>query len=1057
MRVFSRAGHRSAPAVLSLAVLFAAGLFAPPTLDAQITRGAVSGTVRDTSGAVIPGATVTVTNMDTNVGRSAVSDTQGFYRAAALEPGRYMVKAELAGFSTTETPDVVVRSATEVTVDVELRIAGVGEEVTVTAEATAIQLDKSSPTIGTSLTERQVVEMPLPGGRNINNLIATSPNVSVTTGQGTFAAAGQRSRNNNYMIDGSDNNDISVTISTSPVVPEAVAEFQVITNAYSVEFGRNSGAQVNIITKSGTNRFRGDAWSYHTDSKFYSLTNIEKASGLDEAAPFYRNQSGFDLGGPIVRDRTFFFGLYQWDGQRPEGGPGGSVRIPTPAGFAALQNVPLGAGQPASSRQAVLQQIQFLQDIYGQGVTFRSLQNVLVNGVPIETGLTNVNIVDPSTYHTYLGRVDHRLSNNDNVTFRYSYTPREDNNAISNCAFGELFCGSQSLKDTNLAASNTHIFTSRLLNEFRFSLVRRDLSFPENDPVTPTTGITGLFTIGGLSNFPQGRVSNAYQFSNTSTWTRERHTLKFGVDLRRNILDNEAAFNSKGSFTFTNLQNYMNNNAFAFTQALQVASFIAKQWQSYFFVQDDFRVTPDLTVNLGLRYEISGSPLGFFGATDAESLGALVPGPVQMDKNNWAPRVGFAWSPRSQNRLLGDGQTVIRGGFGVGYDVLFYNLLTVNASNYPRVATYAVNNVQHVFPNLQQGSAAPVFNPLNTWVNSHPDTENPETRFWSADIQREFGNFVAQVGYTGSKGYHGINQQQMNPAILTEAQRAAAAAGQAIPGVQARRLFPQYGSRIMLPSPVGPDGGDAEARSSYHGMFVRMDKRYARGLQFGGSYTFSKFMSNNDASLGEAGTAQSPQTPQNYFDIGPEWSRSAFDRPHRISVNYLWEIPGPRTGVLGAIIGGWQFSGITWAQSGQPFTIRTGVDSNGDGNAGPDRPNVNPAGSFTWNDNRTEFTNNNYYVTPLNAAGSPLANAQGDGNAGRNSERGAPRYNTDFSLSKRFNLGGQRAVQIRADAFNALNQPNYGVPVNLMNSPSFGQNTNNWGRRSIQFSAKFSF
>jgi hypothetical protein len=1057
MRVLLRTDRWSGPAVLVLVAVFAAGLFLPAISDAQITRGAISGVVRDTSGAVIPGASVTVINMDTNVSRATVSNTQGFYSVAALEPGRYMVRAELAGFSTTETPNVTVRSATEVTVDVELRVAGVGEEVTVTAEATAIQLDKSSPTIGTTLNERQVIEFPLPGGRNINNLIATSPNVSVTTGQGTFAAAGQRSRNNNYMIDGSDNNDISVTISTSPVVPEAVAEFQVITNAYSVEFGRNSGAQVNVITKSGTNRFRGDAWNYHTNSKFYSLTNIEKDSGLDKPAEFKRNQAGFDLGGPIVRDRTFFFGLYQWDGQRPVARPGGSVRIPTQAGFAALQNVPLGAGQPAASRQAVLQQLQFLQNIYGQGVTFRTPQNVLVNGVPIETGLTNVNILDPSTYHTYLGRVDHRLTNNDNVTFRYSYTPREDINAISNCSFGETFCGFQSLKDTNLAASNTHIFTSRLLNEFRFSLVRRDLSFPENDPVTPTTTISGLFTIGGLSNFPQGRVSSAYQFSNTSTWTRERHTLKFGVDIRRNILDNQAAFNSKGSFTFNNLQDYMNNNAFAFTQALQVASFVAKQWQSYFFLQDDFRVTPELTLNLGLRYEISGAPLGFFGATDQESLNALVPGPVQMDKNNWAPRVGFAYSPRSQNRLLGDGLTVMRGGFGVGYDVLFYNLLTVNASNFPRVVTAQQNNVQHVFPNLLPVTAEPVFNPLATYVNSHPDTQNPMTRFWSADVQREFGNIVVQLGYTGSRGYHGINQQQMNPALLTEAQRAAAAAGQAIPGVQARRLHPQFGARIMLPSPVGPDGVDAEARSSYHGMFIRADKRYARGLQFGGSYTFSKFMSNNDASLGEAGTAQSPQTPQNYFDIGPEWSRSAFDRPHRIAVNYLWELPGPRTGVLGAIIGGWQFAGVTWAQSGQPFTIRTGVDSNGDGNAGPDRPNVDPSGSFVWNDNRTEFTNNGFYVTPRNAAGSPQANAQGDGNAGRNSERGAPRYNTDFSLSKRFRLGGQRSFQIRADAFNALNQPNYGIPVNLMNSPSFGQNTNNWGRRSIQFSGKFSF
>jgi hypothetical protein len=1052
---------RKRPGLLAVVTLLAGGFLVPPAAMAQMTRGGVNGTVRDASGAVVPGATVTVTNVATNQTRDTVSDAEGFYRVSALEPGTYIVKASLAGFTTMEVREVIVRPATEATVHVELKVAGLGEEVTVTAEATSIELNKTSPTIANTLNTRAIEQLPLPGGRNLNNLILTSPNVSSTGGQGTYAANGQRSRNNNYMIDGSDNNDISVTISTTPMVAEAVAEFQVITNAYSVEFGRNSGAQVNIITKSGTNRFRGDVWDYYISSNFYSLNNLEKASGLEEPARFNRHQAGVDLGGPIFRDKTFFYGLFQWDGQRPGAAPGTSTRIPTPAGFAALQGVPLGAGQTPASRQAVLDRISFLQNLYGQNLQFRSLQNVMVNGVPIETGLTNVSIVEPSTYKTYLGRIDHRLTSADNITVRLVHTPREDVDQISNCNFGSLFCGSQTLKDTNFAASNTHIFTSRLLNEFRFSLVRRDLSFPENDPQSPTAIIGGFFTVGGASNFPQSRVTNAYQFSNTSTWTREKHTFKFGADLRYNDVDNQAAFDSKGTFNFNNLQDYMNNFATTFAQALQTSSWQAKQWQTFFYLQDDFRITPDLTVNLGLRYEANGAPLGFFGATDPESLGAMVPGLVEDDRNNWAPRVGFAYSPRGNNWLFGDGQTVIRGGYGKSYDFLFYNLLTVNASNYPRVVVPRLDNVQNVYPNLLPVSGTPTFNPLAQWVNSAQETENPESHFWSADLQRELGTFIVQVGYTGSRGYKGINQIHANPGILTDAQAArvmATGSITSIPSVQARRLFPQYGGRLLIPGYEGPGGNDVEARSSYHGGFVRLDRRYSNGLQFGGSYTYGRFFSNNDASLGEGGTVQTPQTPQSFFNYEDEWSVSGFDRRHRLVFNYLWEIPGPREGVLGAIIGGWQIAGVTQTQSGAPFTVRTGVDSNGDGSSGGDRPNINPSGTLTWSDDHSSFTNNGYYVTPLGSNGLPLANTMPNGgNAPRNGERGPSYWNTDLSLSKRFTFLGDRAFIVRIDGFNVLNQDNKGAPEPRMNFASFGENTNNWGRRSFQFSGKITF
>jgi hypothetical protein len=1050
-----RLNSRAARAVV-VAVL--ATILVPSLGMAQMTRGSIAGTVRDTSGAVVPGATVTVTNVATNAAQTVVTDAEGFYRVPALEPGRYTVTTELQSFRKVEQRDVDVRAALETPLDVRLEPAGVGETVQVTAEAGTAGLNKTNPTIATSINARAIEELPLPGGRNINNLVLTVPNASSTTGQGTYAINGNRPRNNNYMVDGSDNNDISVTIATSQIVPESVLEFQVMQNPYSVEFGRNSGGQINVITKSGTNRFTGDFFDYYQSSGMNSRSNIDKANNLTDPAKLIRHQLGGDLGGPVFRDKLFFFGLYQRDsltrGQRPSPT---TVRIPTQAGFAALQNVPLRDGQSAASRQGVLQRIAYLQDVYAGNPVFRNVNNQTVNGVAIETGQTNVPILDPSMYHTWLGRTDYHPIPSDNFTVRYSLNDRLDDNAISNLGFGERFAGYQDLVDTNLAASNAHIFSSNLLNEFRFSLVRRNLNFPENDPVSPSVTITGLFNIGGATNFPQGRITDAYQFSNTTSWTAGKHSLKFGADIRLNDVTNNAAFGSKGSFTFDNLQAYMNNSASRIAQALQTASFDVQQWQTYFFVQDDFRLSSDLTLNLGLRYEWSDVPFGMFGTTDPQVKAAMVPGPAQTDDNNWAPRVGVAYSPRTSNRFLGDGKTVFRGGWGIGYDVIFYNLLTV-ATN-PNVNTLIVNNVNDQYPNKLTGSTTPVFNPLNAWTNMPEGLENPESRFYSLTMQRELGDYLFEVGYSGSRGAKGINQVVVNPAVLTAEQAATVRAGGTIPSVQARRVNPNLGVRTLIPAYVGPAGNDVEAKSEYNALFVSVNRRLRRGLMVNTAYTYSKWMSNNDASLGEGGTGQSSQRPQSMFDYEAEWSRSQFDRPHRLAVSYIWEVPGPRTGVLGQIIGGWQLSGVTSGQSGQPFTIITGVDSNGDAtDTGlSDRPNVNTSGSFVWDKDHKTFTNNGYYTVPLGSNNLPLANSLGNGNAPRNSERGAAWWNTDLSLMKRFDLPGTVQFMARVDVFNLLNQDNYGAPVNSMNSTSFGLNTNDFGRRVIQLGGKFTF
>jgi len=1027
--------------------------------SAQMTRGSLGGTVRDDTGGVLPGVSVTIKNEDTGISRTVVTNAEGFYRAPALEPGKYTVTVQLSGFRSLERNAVQVLTNQETTFNADLKVGGMTDTIVVEDVRGEIELNKTNPNIAMTATSRQAVELPLPG-RNINNLALLAPNTFTAPGSTGISANGNRARNNNFMIDGTDNNDLSVTIQTTPVLPEEVAEYSVGTASFSAEFGRNSGAQINVITRSGTNAFKGEVWDYYRSAGLNSLDNIEKANGLKDPTKFVRHQAGFDFGGPLVKNKTFFFGLFQRDSNRTGETLGATVRVPTPAGYAALQNVPLRAGQSTASRQAVLQRLSFLQGLYSKNPVFRNTANQTVNGVAIETAQANFGRFTPNTTYKFTGRIDHQISSKDTVTARYSLNRPDTLNNNSNTQFAELFAANTATRDHNASISHTHIFGPNSLNEFRASFVRRDLQFPENDPTSPTATITGLFTIGGLNNFPQGRVQNSFQFTNSTSLLRGRHSFKFGADVRYNKLDNQAAFDSKGTFAFGSLENYMNNLATTYTQALQTSSFLAKQWQWFFYAQDDFRINPDLTVNIGLRYELSTVPLGFFGATDQESLNALVPPPVKRDYNNFAPRVGFAWSPRG-NGFFGDGKTSIRGGYGIGYDVLFYNLLTVNASNYPRVVVVTQNNALDVYPNKTTSSGSAVFNPLAGYVNSDEHAQNPLTHFYSASIQREVGkDFVFQLGYTGSTGRHGVNQQQMNPAILTEAQAAlvrATGSQTAIPTVQQRRLFPQYGSRTVIPTDVGPGGNDAQAKSQYHALFVQVNKKMSHGVQAGVSYTLSRLKSNNDESLGVADiTGSASQVPQDYFDISSEYALSVFDRTHRLAVNYIWEVPGPKSGFWKQVAGGWQLSGVTQFQSGQPFTVVTGQDTNGNGSAGGDRPNLTGTGSLDWDSEHKGFTNNNYYTVPRTASGAVLPFSLGNGNGLKTAHRAASWTTTDLSLAKNFPIKKTR-LNVRIDAFNVFDQDNYGVPVTSMSSADFGKNLNNWGNRSLTLSAKLSF
>ncbi len=1058
---------------LRIFLLFLLGTAAP--LNGQLTRGFVSGSVTDSTDAVIRNVQVILINKQTNISRETFTNDVGFYRFVAIDPGNYSMEFRTPGFETHKIDDFAVKTAQEVVINQTLAPASVAAEISV-FETPGSELAKTTATVERTFTEREINELPMQvynNVRDITRLALFAPLVARAPSFTEFSANGQRSRNNNFMLDGVDNNDLTVTNSSLRIIPEAVQQVQLQTVAYSAEFGRSSGAQFSAVTKAGTNLYHGEAWEYHRGNWMEPLGLANKRAGFKETPRYVVNQSGGDMGGPIWKDHTFFFGLLEMNRRREAASASNATAatIPTPDGYAALSAIPLGDGETPTAREAALNALKFLPDIHRLVTNYQNLQNRPINNVMVQTGTIGIPLARPANFWYSVGRIDHRLGNTDNISYRYHLDQSDQPNLQSNTQFGARFAAAQSILRQNHAISYTRIFTNRFLNEARVAYVRSRLSFLENDPQSPTVTITNFFTIGGSNAFPQGRIEQLYQLQDVATIIANRHSLKFGVDVRRNQLFARFGSNSKGTWTFANLADFLNSTPLSLLQAVNEATFNANQWNNAFFFQDDIKATRRLTLNLGVRYEYSTVPFGFFGATNPAIRAAGVRGPVRSDTNNWAPRLGFAYSPTQRSGFLGtvfgDGQTSVRGGFGMGYDVIFYNVLIQTANNYPRVVNFTQTggDVANLFPTLAPKIATiQALNPTSTFINVPEDAQNPTTAFWSLSVQRQFGrDYILEAGYVGNRSYHEIRQRDANPGVLTREQAAAVIASGNPNSVTVLRLNPNWGPRALL---------ETAARGEYHAGYLKFDKRMTKGLLVGLDYAWSANFSDSDEAFGVNDVASSsPQVPQDFFNYRNEWSRSAFDRPHRFALHYLYEVPwfssSGALAALGRIFGGWQVSGFTEAQSGQPFTIRTGVDTVGTlATAFPGRPNYNPGGVFmkdpTTGDLRT-------FVIPVNGTGivtAPsgpngiLANSMpGGGNLGRNTFRGPSFQNWNVSLLKKISFKENWQLQIRGDFVNFWNHRNFQNPVAVMSSPAFGQNTATLltDSRQILLSAKLKF
>lgn len=1073
-----------------------------PDGQGQSLRGSVTGTVVDAQNGSVGDVQVKVTNQGTGISTTIATNELGIYRVSALDPGIYSVEFSKSGFESKKVQDIQLSASQEKTISLTLSVSALSTTLDV-RDVPGTDLSKTNPTIQISLPGEVLDNTPMTtsslvptGTRNFLRFPLLAPNVARVPGQNETAANGHNGRQNNYMLDGVNNNDSTVTLPALFTPPEAIQEVHVQVAPFSAEFGKNIGAQVNVVTRAGSNSFHGEGWDFFRSNALEPLSLQRRKAGLTRNPKTVNHQFGGSLGGPIMQDRTFFFGLLQGYTSRETAAAQASVTIPTPTGFAALAGVPLRSGQSAASRQAVLDAIAFLPEAHPQIKNYDTTSTVTVNGVPIEVG-TFVPVIPQNQNGWYsVLRADHRLSANDQLSYRVHLDDRKKPLNTGNLSFGERFATDSIGSGQNHALSYIRTINSSFVNEARLAYTRLHFGFENRDNVRPTIVITNFNTVrfGSNENFPQARLEQNYQFQNTSTYIRGRQSIRFGMDLARIKLFNNVAAGALGRWIFADLAGFMNNQA---TQALQIPPanrYSLTQTRQAYFVQDDVKITRNLTANIGLRYETASVPLGYFGATDAAVLAAVVPGPGKRDSNNWAPRLGFAYnsdfSEGFLSRILPAGKSTIRGGFGMAYDQLFLGLLQAPSGNYPRntrTQITATAQLVDVYPNFPAPSST--LSSATVFTNIPEDAQMPTTSFWTLSVQREVGKaYSVEIGYSGSRSYHLLRPGEANPGVLSAAKAAAVVAGCTTPalvtgGCENPAGFPR--------SPSGANTTDTgrinsawnsrvayetSGGSEYHGGYVRLERKLSRGVTFGLNYTWSANLSDTeDILIGDALlTGSSPLNPQDYLNRRNDWARSTLDRPHRFSGTYSYNVPGFKdsNAILRQTLSGWQLSGFTELQSGQPYTIIVGVDALGNGLTGSfsGRPNYNPAGSMDQNffgngtfriaKDGTGIVTAPNVVNTTTGAVTFLKNSMAvGGNLGRNTFRGPGYANTNLSLQKKFELPREMSLQIRSDFINVFNHDSLANPDANMSSTTFGRQTQNplTDARQVVLGAKLAF
>ncbi len=979
-----------------LSCLLVAGSASASATATQVASATVAGTISDPSGAVIAQAKVTAHNVQTGFTRSIETTSDGLYALPALPPGVYIISAEKSGFTEAKSSEITLTVGQTATLDLKLAVAGATEIVTITGESPIVETTRTQ--VSSTVDSRAVRDLPV-NGRNFIDFVLLTPGVTRDVRTGDIAFGGQRGTLNSLQIDGADNNNTffgqALGRTGSGRAPyqfsqDAVQEFQVNSNSYSAELGRAGGAVINVITKSGTNEFHGTAFEFYRDKSMNANTFFNNANARPKAA-FHINQFGGNFGGPIVKDKAFFF--FDYDGQRrSEGQP-----IIFPVNAAATDTV----------GQQVQRQL------------FQQFGNPYIRGF---------------NQDVYLGKADWQITPRNRLSGRYNHQNFTGMNLENS---GQTSAGEHSgnslVKTDTLTLQLTTTLSSTIINEARFQYARDKEPGTANsdkpEAIIQERGTTVL-NIGRNNFSPRETTIKRYQVVDTVSWVTGHHNVKLGLDFNIDRVKNFFPGLFGGSYTFTSYADFADGiPAGGYRQTFAgegttgpLTEPNTSDWSG--FAQDDWRVRPNLTVNLGLRYDVQllAQPTTFNPSPALAAL-SVQTNRVNIDHNNFGPRVGFAWKPRESNRF------VVRGGYGVFYGRTPSIML----------GTAHSNNGLNIIPLTFSGTAVPTYPnrfasrptggtlapPILYFFSK--DYVAPVTQQASLGIEYELVKDLAvSVGYIFVKGTHIGRTRDINlrPPVPTTIQIAGEGPVTYLrfPG----RLTTSFDRLSQF---------ESTANSIYNGLAIQVTKRFSHNFQFLASYTWSKAIDDtpDQTSVVPGNAGDDSKVVQNTLFIRDDRGLSVIDVPHRFVLSGVWELNYARSldsGIARAILGGWSLSGILTANSGFPYSQQTGFDLNNDGNRFTDRaPGI-----------------------------------------GRNTQRLPNFVSFDPRVTREIRFRERAKLQLIWEAFNVFNRANFSVARTtlfaagsgptagqLVRQTNFGTFSNTFDPRIIQLAAKIVF
>ena len=1029
-------------------------LLTPTVGFAQAISGNVVGTVMDSTGAAVAGADVIGINTATGISANAKTNNTGQYRFDNLPIGGYRFTVKAAGFrTTTESADVELNRTG--TVNVTLTPGAASETVEVSGEAPII--DTTTAQVTNNYDERSISDLPATSGNGFGigvlNLslyssgVASNGGVGVGTGP---SVGGQRAYNNNFTIEGVDNNNKVVTGPLAVVPNDAVASFTVLQNLYAPEFGHSSGGQFNQVVMTGTNSFHGKLYEYFENRNLNSIDQIvangTPAGTTPKQPRFDSNRYGGQIGGPIIKNKLFFFFNYEYNAIGQSVTPTAPT-TPTANGFATLASMP-------GINQTNLSIFKKYVPTAPAPCSPPACNAIIVNKTPIQVGLFP--IVGPSfnNFRNSASSADYNISDHDQLRGRFIYNKSVGSDVTATLP---VFFSIIPATSDVFTLGEYHTFSPTLTNELRIGYNRYrqiigagNFTFPGLDQF-PNLSFDQLnLQVGPNPNAPQFTIINTYQAADNLSWTKGRHTWQFGLEARKYISPQSFTQRSRGDYDYSTLELYLNDQVpdSLAERSVGKAGYDANQIALYWYVSDTWRMRPNLTLTLGLRHEYTTIPAD--ERLQKLNIAASIPGlsfaEPRAPKKNFAPRVGLAWSPGNS------GNTSIRAGFGMAYDVLYDNIgslskppqlnQTYDCPGSPTCPSSAAFLAGGGLPPLPQpfATVAEARAATAAWVP--PNQKDPYTISWQLGVQHTFAkNYTTEIRYLGTRGVHLDVQDRINridqtsptlflPTYITNpGQSTLDGLTTTLAQIQAQPSFrgDLAAAGFNQTNLIGfvPFGD-----STYHGLAAQLNRRFTNGLQLQAAYTFSHNIDNSTADF--FSTVLTPRRPQDFQNLHADRSSSALDHRHRFTITALYDMPmfkSSNSWVMKNVVGNWELAPVYTFESPEYATVQAAQDANGNGDTWGDRAIVNPAGKAGTGTDVTALTNS-AGDTVAYVANDPTARYIRTGigalsNLGRNTLATEHINNWDFGLYKSVSFTERFRFQLGAQMLNAFNHPQF--------------------------------